>query len=113
MSDEELYEQAMKRMRKAGMTDAGLSRRIENVVFLEKEIENYRRKLRYAEDRIKALCAEQMQAIQYEQKKLHETTTLEAVQESSLGEIIKALSDNGFNNISINIYKTKEENSDD
>ena len=81
---------------------------------MEKEIEDYRRKLKYSEGRIHALCKEQMQAIQLEQKKLHEkTATLEAVQESSPGEIIKALSDNGFNNISINIYKTKEENSDD
>lgn len=51
------------------------------VVFLEKEIDRYREKIKQ----------------------------LEAVQDNTVGEIIKALSDNGFNSISINIYKSKEE----
>lgn len=41
--------------------------------------------------------------------KIQPPAQLEAVKENSAAEIIKALSDNGFNNISINIYKTKEE----
>ena len=180
MSDQELYEQAMERMKKAGMTSSGLSSRIENVIFLEKEIEDYRRKLDYAESRIQALCAEQTRIIQLEQRLIKEreelnkpstfeatiahdgeiykkainrarnsqvnvssgfdvivflekeidmyrdkiaklldekqemmktrlntscVSQLEAVQKNMVGEIIKALSDNGFKTITINCYK--------
>lgn len=88
----------------------------ENIIIaLEKEIEQYRGKLEYAESRINALCAQQMEIIKLEQKlnkereELHKPVTLEAVQENAVGEIIKALAVNGYDSISINAYKSKEE----
>lgn len=115
MSDQDLYERAMERMKQAGIPSSSLSSRIDNVIFLEKEIDDYRRKLDYAESRIKALCAEQMRIIQLEQKlnkerkELHEPATLEAVQESTVGEIIKTISDSGYS-ISINLFKEESSN---
>jgi hypothetical protein len=38
----------------------------------------------------------------------NEYTQLEAVQQSTTAEIIKALSDNGYNTITINCYKDTE-----
>lgn len=125
MSDQELYERAMERMKKAGVSSSSLSSRIDNVIFLEKEIEDYRRKLDYAESRIHALCAQQMQTIQLEQKlnkeweELHKPAmvepmpTFELLPKTAAGEIIKALADNGFDTITINTFKSKEGNSDD
>lgn len=81
------------------------------IVFLGREIEDYRRKLDYAESRIQAPCEEQMRISQLEQelikerKVLDKTSTLEAIQENGITEIIKALSDNGFKTITINCYK--------
>ncbi len=60
------------------------------ILFLENEVDQYRDKIKQLEEK----AAE---------------TTLEAIKENTAAEIIKAFSDNGFNNISINIYKTKEE----
>lgn len=105
MRDEEIYEKAVKRA-EVNSCDVTIPSNI--IIFLEKEIDDYRRKLAYAESRIHSLCNEQMQAIQLEQKDLHETTTLEAVQENRTTEIIKALADNGYNTITINCYKDIE-----
>lgn len=79
------------------------------IIFLEKEIDRYRDKIAYLEGSNESLH-ERLVNIQGDlNATLDRTVTLEAVQENTVGEIIKALSDNGFNNISINAYKTKEE----
>lgn len=72
------------------------------IVALEDEVDAYRDKIRKLERVIERLHEQQF-------TKGEEATTLEAVQDNTVGEIIKALSNNGFNNISINAYKTKEE----
>ncbi|MBP3573239.1 MAG: hypothetical protein J6J71_01365 [Prevotella sp.] len=72
------------------------------IVALENEVDAYREKIRKLESVIERLHDQQITT-------KDEAATLEAVQDNTVGEIIKALSDNGFNNISINIYKTKEE----
>lgn len=65
------------------------------IVFLENEIDMYR-------DKITKLLDEKA-----ESNNGYNLSQLEAVQENTAGEIIKALSDNGYN-ISINLFKNDE-----
>lgn len=60
------------------------------ILFLANEVDKYRDKIKQLEEK----AAE---------------TTLEAIKENTVAEIIKAFSDNGFNNISISIFKAEEE----
>ena len=115
--DSKIFQKAYKRATDAIGKRASHS---EIIVFLEKEIDDYRRKLDYAESRIKALCAQQMQNIQIEQKlnkeqkELHKPATLEPMPtfnlppKTAVDEIIKALADNGYNSITITAYRDQE-----
>ena len=122
MSNTELFNQAIARYKTAtgknGFND-------EVIVFLENEIEQYREKIKNLESDIndyKYACYEKAVEIrklcrmcddfkvQNERLKAqNETvTTLDAVQENGAAEIIKALSNNGYNTITINCYKDNE-----
>lgn len=68
------------------------------IVFLESEIDYYRDKIKYLENRLYSKDIKTNESI----------TTLKAVQENTAGEIIKALADNGYNTITINCYKNIE-----
>lgn len=92
------YDKAINRAKNAGVD---ISSTLYTVAFLESEIDMYRDKI--------AKLLDEKEKMETSLNNLHCVSQLEAVQESSPGEIIKVLSDNGFNNISINIYKTKEE----
>jgi DNA-binding SARP family transcriptional activator len=83
--DREFFERATKRAVRYGANTT-----YDAVVFLEKEIEGYRERI----DELKA-----------EAKR---TAQLEAVQESTVNEIIKALANNGYNTITINCYRDTE-----
>lgn len=100
--DSKIFQKAYKRATDAIGKRASHS---EIIVFLEKEIDDYRRKLDYAESRIQALCAQQMQSIQIEQKLNKERKELH---KPATGEIIKALADSGYNSITITAYRDQE-----
>lgn len=92
------YENAISRAKNAGVD---ISSTVYLVAFLECEIDMYREKI--------ANLLDEKEKMETGLNTMHYVSQLEAVQENAVGEIIKALSDNGFNNISMNIYKTKEE----
>jgi predicted phage tail protein len=89
--DREFFERATKRAVRYGANTT-----YDAVVFLEKEIEGYREKI----DELKAEAKRTAQT--------KRTTQLEAVQESTVNEIIKALANNGYNTITINCYRDTE-----
>ena len=92
MTNDEIYSKAMERARsakKAGCT-------FDTVVFLEKEIEQLETQNRALKMRLNGFYGDK------------NFTQLEAVQENTAAEIIKALSDNGYNTITINCYKDIE-----
>lgn len=95
MSDKEIYEKAARRA-KANGVDITMYSNI--IIFLEKEIDDYRAKIQRMEAYIDGQNARAARLAQ-------QPTTLEAVQENTTTEIIKALSDNGFKTITINCYK--------
>ena len=68
------------------------------IIALEKEIDDYRAKIQRMEAYIDGKNARAARLAE-------QSTTLEAVRESTTTEIIKALSDNGFKTITINCYK--------
>lgn len=72
------------------------------IAFLEKEIDRYREKIKYFEE-----CNKHLRKALIDRE--NETTTLEAVQDNTAGEIIKALAENGYDTITINCYKTERE----
>jgi hypothetical protein len=98
LTDEEIYEKAARRA-KANSVDMTMYSNI--IIFLEKEIDDYRAKIQRMEAYIDG--ANERAVILAQQP-----TTLEAVQENTTTEIIKALSDNGYNTITINCYKEIE-----
>lgn len=106
VSDNKIFEKAYERAKKAIGDRSSLT---EMIVFLEKEIDDYRRKLDYAEKRIQALCAQQMQNIQIEQKLNKERKELH--KPATAAEIIKAAAVNGYD-ITINFFK-REGNTND
>ena len=71
------------------------------ILFLANEVDQYR-------DKINRLEIELNKKVKQLEEKAAETT-LEAIKENTVAEIIKAFSDNGFNNISISIFKAEEE----
>lgn len=87
--DREFFERATKR---AGRYGANTT--FDAIVFLEKEIEEYRNK------------TDTLTKIIYNTAR--KTTQLEAVQENTVNEIIKALANNGYNTITINCYRDTE-----
>ena len=97
MSDKEIYEKAARRAKANGVDATKYS---DIIVFLENEIDMYRDKINtllnekeIMETRINSICG---------------VSQLEAVQENTTTEIIKALADNGYNTITINCYKDIE-----
>lgn len=91
MSDEEIYNKACDRLEKANGFKRMSHREI--IVELEKEIDVYREKIEKLKSRLNSIYG---------------TSRLEAVQENTVAEIIKALSDNGYNTITVNCYKDIE-----
>lgn len=70
------------------------------IIALEDEVDAYRDKIRKLENVIERLHEQQFTK--------EEATTLEAVQDNMVNDIIKALADNGYNTITINCYKDIE-----
>ena len=66
----------------------------ETIVFLEKQIEEYKNKT----DTLTTIIKNTAQ----------KTTQLEAVQGNTVNDIIKALANNGYNTITINCYRDTE-----
>lgn len=93
MTNEEYFDKAVKRI--ASMTKKSVSES-DIIIELEKEIERYRDKIMRMEAYIDSANARET------------PTRLEAVRENTAAEIIKALSDNGYNTITINCYKDTE-----
>lgn len=93
-SDDEYFERATKRAKLCGAYST-----FDVIVHLEKEIDSYR-------DTI-----EKMKTIPNAARiaaGLEAVTRLESLQENTVNDIIKALSENGYNTISINAYKDTE-----
>jgi hypothetical protein len=95
LSDKEIYEKAARRA-KANGVDMTMYSNI--IIFLEKEIDDYRAKIQ----RMKAY----IDGVNERAARLAQQS--EAMQENTTTEIIKALSDNGYNTITINCYKDIE-----
>lgn len=113
LNDDEIYEKAVKCYLNATHNTNVLYERV--IVFLEKEIMCYRDKIEHLETCLdgmkeKTTRLEQTIGKMYgECIKIQPSETLEAVQENTAAEIIKALADNGYNTITINCYKTESE----
>lgn len=96
MDTRDIFAKAVRRAKVNGVSEFD---RYGVIVFLENEIDMYRDKIGKLSDeneelktRLNSICG---------------ISQLEAVQENTAGEIIKALSDNGYN-ISINLFKNDE-----
>jgi hypothetical protein len=89
MDTRDIFAKAVRRAKVNGVSEFD---RYGVIVFLENEIDMYR-------DKIAKLLDEKTES--------NSTSQLETVQESTVAEIIKALSDNGYN-ISINLFKNDE-----
>lgn len=98
--DRERLERVFQRMARLQYVDVHDPDNI--IIQLDKECENYRNKIRNAEAVIKEFHT-RLAAAQ------EATATLEAVRDNTTAEIIKALAENGFDTITINAYKSKEE----
>lgn len=98
MSDNEIYEIYKKAVERAKNNGIDMLCYTDLVVFLEKEIDNYREKIQRMQAYIDGMNERAARLAQ-------QSETLEAIQENTTTEIIKALSDNGYKTISINVYK--------
>lgn len=87
--DDEYFKRATKRAKLFGAYTT-----FETIVFLEKKIEEYKNKT----DTLTTIIRNTAQ----------KTTQLEAAQENTVNEIIKALANNGYNTITINCYRDAE-----
>ena len=119
--DNAIFKKAIERAVRMGINTEHLDKVI---IFLEKEVDGYRDKIERLEAYIDGKNAyitnledkiEKMKVIPnaariYEGLPpiISEPVTLEAVRESAADKIIKALSDNGYNTITINCYKDNE-----
>lgn len=92
MDTRDIFAKAVRRAKVNGVSEFD---RYGVIVFLENEIDMYR-------DKIAKLLDEKA-----ESDNDYNISQLETVQESTAAEIIKALSDNGYN-ISINLFKNDE-----
>ena len=79
----------------------------EVIIFLGKEIDRYREKIEHFENIVAKQRGEiaNLQGFRNVVNSHYGFTQLEAVQENTTAEIIKALADNGYNTITINCYK--------
>lgn len=96
MDTRDIFAKAVRRAKVNGVEEYD---RYGVIVFLENEIDMYR-------DKIGKLLDEK-EVMKTRLNAIYGTSQLEAVQENTAGEIIKALSDNGYN-ISINLFKNDE-----
>lgn len=92
----DVYKKAVKRVYNA--TGRSTVPESEVIMFIERENDRYRDKIKYLENCLYNKDIKTNEII----------TTLDAVQENGAAEIIKALSDNGYNTITINCYKDNE-----
>lgn len=109
MNDDRIFEKAVERFKRSVKPAGKFINSNDIVVFLEKEIDSYRDKIENLETRIKK-SANVITELRCRVAAINETergTTLEAVEESTAADIIKALSDNDYN-ISISLYKNNE-----
>ena len=96
MDTRDIFAKAVRRAKVNGVSEFD---RYGVIVFLENEIDMYR-------DKIAKLLDEKTE-MKSRLNAVYGISQLEAVQENTAGEIIKALSDNGYN-ISINLFKNDE-----
>lgn len=94
MSDNEIFCKAVEHVKACGIP---VNDTFKIIVFLEKELDSYRENIMQLR---KALIDRESEV----------NAACEAVKQNvSVGEIIKALADNGYTNISVNFYKTESE----
>lgn len=128
--EQEAYDRAIKRMENIGIDSCYQSQIIAvlqlEIDLLKKEIDSCHEKIRHLEQALDGNKRILSDVTTKEQKHIEELqdqlriarncvqfSQLEAVtQKSTLGEIIKATTDSGYN-ISISLYKSEEENSND
>lgn len=108
-SDYELFKKAIDRVERS---NGGRPTKTEEVIiFLAKEVERYRDNISHLEANIDGMkertarLEQQIGKMYGECIKIQPSETLETVQESTAGEIIKALADNGYKTITLNFYK--------
>lgn len=102
MTDSEILRKALDRYRSA--THGNTAYRDDVIVFLEKEIDSYRDKIAHMENltgELKTRLNSMYGAGRFLQ--------LEAIHENAAAGIIDALSDNGYNSISLSINKFEQE----
>ena len=111
-SDNVVFAKCIERAQRSGVNISNLD---DVIVFLGREIDRYWDKLIHLESRIEELHGE----LHVANKALHEATmgtvqetTLEAVKESTTSEIIKVLSEHGYNTITVNCYKDTDTESE-
>lgn len=96
MDERDIFAKAVRRAKVNGVEEFD---RYGVIVFLENEIDMYRDKI--------AKLLDEKQELKTRLNAIYGVSQLEAVQENTAAEIIKALSDNGYN-ISINLFKNDE-----
>lgn len=96
MNPRDIFAKAVRRAKVNGVSEFD---RYGVIVFLENEIDMYRDKI--------AKLLDEKEIMKTRLNAVYGISQLEAVQENTAGEIIKALSDNGYN-ISINLFKNDE-----
>ena len=96
MSDEEIFEKTVRRIKNTW----GTMSHSEIIICLAKEIDCYRNKINC----MQAALDEKSDKIK--NLKTH-FSELEEIRENAVGEIIKALSDNGYDNITISAFKSE------
>lgn len=110
-NDRDIFAKAVRRAKINGVEEYD---RYGVIVYLENEIDCYREKIKGMQAALDNKCdtianLKQIVNRMYgECIKIQPTTQLEAVQQNTTAEIIKALSDNGYNTITINCYKDLE-----
>lgn len=109
--DNGIFIKCIDRARRSGINPTHYD---EVIIFLGKEIDQYREKIEHFENIIEKQRGEivnlrgfRSEEIKILSNSVYGTSQLEAVQENTAMEIIKSLSDNGYN-ISINLFKNDE-----
>ena len=110
-NDRDIFAKAVRRAKINGVEEYD---RYGVIVYLENEIDSYRNKINAMQAALDNKCdkitdlKQLVNRIYGECIKIQPSTQLDAVQQSVTAEIIKALSDNGYNTITINCYKDTE-----
>lgn len=109
MTDSEILRKALDRYRSA--THKPTEFRDDVIVFLEKEIDRYRDIIQHMEYNVEKQHAELTHLRNFRNcvNSHYGFSPLEAVQENTASDIIGALSDNGYNSISLSINKFDQE----